>query len=287
MYHANDWPVLPVAARLAKQYGASYAYDSHEYGTQQLAHLWTWRWFFPPYIRSLEKRYIHDARFISTVGEGIASMLKDDYDLPELPLVIRSVPPYEEAIVREVGERLTVLYHGGFDANRGLTHLIASVPLWEPRFTLLLRGSGAPSEERVLRDLVADLELGDRVTFAPAVPMTDLVRAASEADIGIFSVPSSTKQSEYCLPNKFFEYVMAGLAVCVRDVPEMAALVRRYDLGRLIPGLAPEQIAEAVNGFTRESVARYKANARGAATDLSWEREREVLIGAYASVAAS
>jgi hypothetical protein len=61
--------------------------------------------------------------------------------------------------------------------------------------------------------------------------MTDLVREAAAFDVGLFALPRHSNHNRYALPNKFFEYSMAGLALCVSDLPEMGALVRRDQLG--------------------------------------------------------
>ena len=47
---------------------------------------------------------------------------------------------------------------------------------------------------------------------------------------------------------------MAGLAVCVSALPEMAALVRDHDLGVLVEGMEPEKIAAAINSLDRERI---------------------------------
>ena len=53
-----------------------------------------------------------------------------------------------------------------------------------------------------------------RVRLAPPVPMTSLVQEAAGFDIGLFALPRSSRHNELALPNKFFEYIMAGLATC-------------------------------------------------------------------------
>ena len=68
--------------------------------------------------------------------------------------------------------------------------------------------------------------IAGRVRLAPPVAMTELVRAAKDFDVGFFALPGSSRHNELALPNKFFEYVTAGLAVCISELPEMARLVR-------------------------------------------------------------
>ena len=77
--------------------------------------------------------------------------------------------------------------------------------------------------------------MSERLTIEPPVPFDQIVPAANRADIGYFVHLDTSPQRRFVLPNKFFEYVMAGLALCVSDLPEMARLVRQYDMGVLVP----------------------------------------------------
>jgi hypothetical protein len=68
-------------------------------------------------------------------------------------------------------------------------------------------------------------------------------------------------------------YTMAGLALCVSDLPEMRRLLRTYELEMLIAKAEPASIAAAVNELDRASIDRFKRNALKAACDLNWETE--------------
>jgi glycosyltransferase involved in cell wall biosynthesis len=284
VYHANDWRVLPVAATCAAGTGGSYVYDSHEFAVEENVDQLLWRLVFPHYVREIEAYYIHGAAFVSTVGDGIADLLQEVYALRTRPLVVRNVPAYQETPYRPPGARMVVLYHGVYNPDRGLEDLVASVADWRDEFALVIRGYGAPAYEARLRDTAAGAGVGDRVVFEPPVPMTDLVPRANEADIGIHTIPVTNRQTRYCLPNKLFEYVMAGLAVCVTNAPEMARIVKEYECGVVIHDSSSAGIATAVNALTRDSVARFKRASLKAATSLNWDHEQERLQDAYSEV---
>jgi glycosyltransferase involved in cell wall biosynthesis len=111
--------------------------------------------------------------------------------------------------------------------------------------------------------------------------MTALVREAAVYDVGFFALPGSSRHNEFALPNKFFEYLMAGLALCITDLPEMARLLREHDLGVTFPRVDVEMIAAAINSLEPGAIDRYKRNALRAARELCWERESERLVAAY------
>ncbi len=172
-----------------------------------------------------------------------------------------------------------MLYHGHIKAERALDRLVQSVEHWHPKFRLVIRGMGrralwstyAPWQERS--------PASDRIRLEPAVPMTELVRFASEADVGIHPLPPLSDEEPYTLPNKLFEYMMAGLALCVSDLPDMADVVRSHRAGVTIAELSPLGIARAVNSLDQQTIDYYRGNALAAAQELNWDRESTRLVG--------
>jgi glycosyltransferase involved in cell wall biosynthesis len=281
---ANDWPALPVAARLAEERGGIVVYDSHEFAVEEFAESPRWRFWHRPLARAVEERFIRHAAAVSVVSDGIADRLQNLYGLAERPRVIRNTPPYQEVPFRPTGTRVAVLYHGIVAPGRGLETCIDSVALWRPEFTLTIRGSGNAAYLAALQNRIGDLGLADRIELVPAVPPAALIAAAAAFDIGLFALPGHSLHNEYALPNKFFEYGMAGLALCVSDLPEMARLLRRYDLGHTIPAVTPAAIAAAINAFDAAAIDRCKRNSLAAARTLNWEQEAVALTGSLASL---
>ena len=230
IYLANDWDMPPPAMRLAREHGTYFAYDTHEYALEEYRYNPAWRFnlcahgrghradWFARSSGSLHRVERHRARHGQGISAGAAA--------PRLP----HTPAREDVAFRPCGERIDVLYHGIIVQDRGLEDCVRSVQLWRPEFRLILRGPSEPTF-RVGLERIAETEgVRDRVVFAPPVPMLELVRAATTADIGISTPPRTSKHNIYALPNKFFEYIQAGLALCVCDLPDMAEIVRQYDL---------------------------------------------------------
>jgi glycosyltransferase involved in cell wall biosynthesis len=199
--------------------------------------------------------------------------------------VIRNVPPYVTVPYREAGPQIEVLYQGVLNPDRGLDRLIRSVSSWRPEFRLVLRGFGAARHVSWLRRLAAGREGSDRIEFVPSVPMTEMVTSASAADVGIMALPEVNRQTRYALPNKLFEYMMAGLAVCTSAAPEMKSVIDRYGVGVTFEDAEPESIAKAVNDLTRDAIARHKRRSLEAAKTLNWDAEQARLLAIYERLA--
>jgi glycosyltransferase involved in cell wall biosynthesis len=280
---ANDWLMLPIAARLAEEKGGHYVYDTHEFAVDEYRERLKWRLFQRPIVKSLESRYIRGARTVSTVSEGIATGLQRIYSLPERPLVIRNTPRYSFPPGRDNGERIRVLYHGIVAPVRGLEPLVASVKDWRPAYDLTIRGPVDDTYRRTLEQLIAEHGVGDRVTLAPPVAMIDLVAEAALYDVGFFAMPNLSQQHQYVLPNKLFEYIMAGLAICVSDQPEMRQVVQTHGVGVVMESIDAAQIAATVNSLTPDRISSFKVRSREAAKVLCWECESERLIAAWSA----
>jgi glycosyltransferase involved in cell wall biosynthesis len=113
------------------------------------------------------------------------------------------------------------------------------------------------------------------------------VRRAADADIGINPIPAACLNTRYCLPNKLFEYMMAGLAVIASDLPELRKVVVDHDVGLVFDPVTPETIAGAIRALAQDEarLARCRANARAAArTTYNWEAAQQPLLAAYAAL---
>lgn len=278
LWLANDWLTLPVVAPLANAQGVPFLYDTHEFATEEFAQNWKWRSVVRPVVRAIEARHVRAAAAITCVSDGIGEALEALYGLPERPLTVRNMPRYEETAFRPVHEPIRVLYHGIVIPGRALEETIASVARWQPGRTLTIRGPGTEHYLASLRALAAAHGVADRIAFAPPVPVTALVREASEFDLGLFALPGHSAQNRFVLPNKLFEYVMAGLAVCVSDLPEMRTIVERNALGRIFADVTPEGIAQAVNSMQAGEIEAGKRASLAAARELNWEAESGKLL---------
>ncbi len=277
----HDYFTSPLGADLAEYFAAKLSVDCHEYAAGQYMHDPEWVKKTRPWVVTIQDDYLRRADLVTTVSDGIAERLNEEHSLKRPVQVVRSVPICQSQQFKPTGEHITVLYHGDISYVRGLHKAVKSMPLWRPELRLVIRGPGDPAYIDRLKQIARDSGVGDRLTIEPPVPFDDIVPAANAADIGYFVHKDLSAQKRYTLPNKFFEYVMAGLALCVSDLPEMAKLVRQYDLGLLVSEYDEQAIADALNSLTREDIDRYKQASLAASASLNWDNEQKVMVQAY------
>lgn len=287
LFIAHDWYVAPAALKLADLRRSRYVVDVHEYAREQFyfragsSEQRNWNRYRRPYIDALQRLVFERAFGVTTVCDGIADLLKRDYELARRPTVVRSVPLFNKQSFRPTGGIIDVLYHGLIVPTRGVDHAIRSLPRWRPEFRLIVRGHGPTDYIAFLKRLAAELSVQDRVQFESSVDFDDIIPSANRADIGYIVLDNYSPQRTFTLPNKFFEYVMAGLAICASDLPEMSALVNRYGLGLLSETVDPIALADRINAFTPESIDAFKRASLAAANELCWEREAQEMLSCY------
>lgn len=281
LWIANDWWMLPIADAGQSKAGGVVVYDSHELATEEFAEVPHWQKFQRPIVSAIEASLIKKAKIVTSVSPGISRHLRDTYALDMPVMTLRNTPRYQETAFRPAGEKIRVLYHGLVRPGRGLEATIRSVPRWRSEFTLVVRGPSEQGYIETLSSLAREVGADTRITFEPPVAVTELVKAASTSDIGIMALPDLSLQTRYALPNKLFEYLMAGLAIAVTDLPEMAALVRETGAGATIAASDPDAIAATINSFTRDQLDGMKRAALKASQLHCWEKQSAPVIAAY------
>jgi glycosyltransferase involved in cell wall biosynthesis len=269
---ANDLPTLPIGLRL----GSPVVFDAHEYAPAQFADRRWWRLLMGPYVRSQCRRYIPHVASMMTVGETIA----DEYERQTgvRATVVTNAPPRADLEPTPVHDPVRILHHGVAQPGRGLEEMVRLANLLDERFVidfvLVENVSG-------FRDALIRRARGNpRIRFPPPRPMHMLVRMANDYDIGLFALPPVNFNRRYALPNKFFEFIQARLAVAIGPSPEMARLVRRYGCGIVADDFAPETLAAALNALDAPSIAAFKRASHAAANDLCAERNAELVLHA-------
>ena len=279
--HANDWPLLPIAVAVKKAVGTSVIYDSHECASEEHSERLLWRLLCQSHVRATEAASIRDADRVITVSPGIARLLAQIYRLAAPPLVLTNVPPYQPAAVHQLGSTLELLYHGVVKPGRGLETLVRAMALVRRPARLVLRGSGATRYMAGIQHLATRLGKPGLVKFEQPVSFEKVVEAASWSDIGLFTPPLTTAQTRFMLPNKIFEYLMAGLMVITSDADDVSEVLRQHGCGLTLSNLTPAHLADTIDGLSYAEIEGYKARSREAAHLLNWEREQSKLIALY------
>jgi glycosyltransferase involved in cell wall biosynthesis len=236
--------------------------------------------------RWVERALIRRCDAVVVVSESIADWYAGTYGIPR-PAVVRNIPDVrgqaaggDRRIFRErfgiPDEALVFVTQGALFAGRRIEELLRIFERAAPGRHLVVMGYG-PLEELV-RATAARVP---NIHFQPAVPPGEVLRHTQGADVGIHGGENVCLSYYYSLPNKVFEYVLAGVPVLGNDWPEIRRLVAGEGCGWVV---AEEAWQAAVDGLTWEAVAAARARTAAAAARYSWAQEETVLLDVYQKV---
>lgn len=289
--HIHDSDRLFVGILCRSAHRVPLVYDAHEYLRGLVVdNSLAWK-FTRAFHLTLERYLCPRADAVITVNQDIAERLKERYHLPEV-VVLHNYPLYQPSVGRtgalrsflpiDQRSRFLLLLQGRLTAFRGFEQFIDTVAEL-PNVTGVILGSG-PEEAR-LKSMARSLNLGDRLTFVPQVPWEQLHQFTADADLGFSITQNVGENSVLALPNKLFEYLMAGVPVVASDFPLLRRYVADEGVGIVVPPSDPSQIAAAIRPLL-EDPARLDAMKTRAleigASRYSWEAQAKVLVDLYA-----
>jgi starch synthase len=99
----------------------------------------------------------------------------------------------------------------------------------------------------------------------------------------VWSLPNLCKNFYYALPNKIFEYLVAGLPIVGADFPEVRRIVNRYEVGLCFDPYDPKSIARQINRMVEnpDLIRKFRQNATAALIDMHADREWQQLADLY------
>lgn len=275
---ANDIETLPLAIRIKKN--EKILFDAHEFAPRHFEDKLSWRIFFQAFNKYLCRKYLPLADRMITIGEGLAKEYAKYY--PVHPVVITNANYYFELSPNHPDPKnIRLIHHGAANPSRQLEIMIEMMDYVDKRFTLdlmLLTPTIANKKTRAYLDTLRKrAEQNPRIKIVDPVRSDQVVQAIHQYDIGVFLIRPINFNYANGLPNKLFDFVQARLAIAVGPTPEMASLVKKYDLGVVSKEFTPQSLAQLINELTPEKVFYHKQQSEKAARAVSAENNQKIL----------
>jgi len=272
---SNDLDTLPANFIAAKVKNKPLVYDSHEYFTEvpELIN----RPRVKKFWELLEKRIIPKIKYAFTVCDSIAKIYEEKYGTPFK--VVRNIPVLEkniQIIEKNDKSKKIILYQGAVNIGRGLKQAILSMHFVE-NAKLIIAGDGDIKCD--LENLVIKEDLQNKVEFVGRLPLQELSKLTFQADLGLSIEEDLGLNYRFALPNKLFDYIQAQVPVLITNLPEMAVIVKQYQVGEITESLEPQHLSEKITDvlFNQEKRKFWSKNLPLAAKELTWENEEIVI----------
>ena len=270
----HDLLLLPFVVENKKE--AKIIFDAREYYPRQMESNERWKRLFAGFNDYLCKTYLKQVDYMYSVSEGIAKEYEKNYGV-KCDVITSAAKYYAPPPPLICHEPIKLIYHGMASKERGIEKMIEIMEYLDSRFTLDLMLVKTADEE-YYKNLESQVSQAKNTRIIPIVPFEEIIPFTSQYDIGFYILQPTNFNGYNALPNKFFEFIQARLAIAIGPSPEMAKLVQQYHLGIISKDFTPKSMAESLNKLTKEEILQYKENSNKAAKILNAQNEGEKLL---------
>ncbi len=271
----HDIYALGAAVKLKRLFGCSILYDSHELWPEADLQALDWE---KRGTEIVERKLIRQADAVITVTPQIARQLEIRYGIEHVLSVPNAEPLMETSLrIQEqpVVFPLRFLVQGNVSMGRGFDELLYCwSQLEDDRAVLVLRCPENPYFEELLEKYDPLIRTG-MVLIAEPVKESQLVEAASFADVGIIPYGGPSLNHVYACPNKLSQYMQAGLAILHHaDQEYVSQVIQLHRCGLSYNPANPETLKKAVRQLIDNplELATLKRNAyRAARSEFNWQ----------------
>lgn len=179
----------------------------------------------------------------------------------DLDIFSSVAPPWQPAGVRD--SDLLAIFAGAHGIANGLENVLAAAAVLQQQerddIRILLIGNGMRKAALVER---AKRESLHNIIFLDSVRKTELVGLFKRADVGLQVLANVPAFYYGTSPNKFFDYIAAGLPVLNNYPGWLADLIEEAGCGIAVPPESSEAIARALMTFADDRAATERMGER-------------------------
>ena len=274
---SNDLDTLLPNFIISRLKNVKLIYDSREYFTESVIKKTSKRIW-----EILERILFPHLKNVITVNDSIKNVYEKQYRVPVT--VIRNVPYQLQKLsvtkpVLPANKKILVMQGNGLNENRGAEEAVLMMQYLPDHFMLYFIGGGTILSD--LKRMTNQLNLSHKIIFIDLLPYAEMMEYTKQCYLGlIFEKIDISDEHRFSLPNKFFDYLHAGIPVLSSKPVEIKAIMDKYHVGTFIESFKPESIAKTIIDISlnEEIYHQWKQNTVAAAHEYNWENEEKVLI---------
>lgn len=277
-HHLHD---AALAAELAKYNKVKLIFNAHEYYPLEFDDNRDWMNQNHKLLVNTLKKYSNKIDLCFCVGQIIAQKYYDNFKL-NCVVINNSKPLKNLNPVQVNSNKVKLVHHGAALRSRKIELMIDVMNYLSNDYSLDIILVG--SDINYLNDIKQLAEKKSNINIVDAVPTEVIPEFLNNYDIGIYILPPTNFNNEFALPNKFFEFIQARLALAISPSPEMKSILSKFDLGVVADDFSAKSLADKIKQITPEQIMYYKNQSHKYAQELSIENNYTLIQQAVAKL---
>ncbi len=262
--YANDLETLQLAVKL-KGLQTKLIFDAHEYFFDEHIGSSVFVNERLPVIEYVTSKYFKYIDVLVSVCDGIAQLYQQRFYFDKVEVITNAKEYADHLSFSETTYPIQMIHHGYYKPNRNIEALVDMMQyLPRQKYALNLMIVGSLPEK--LLDQINGLE---NVHLIDAVQADQIVDRCNAFDVGVMAFKPVTENLRYVLPNKFFEFIQARLAIVSGPSIEVEKYVHQHGLGVIAQDFDGRAMAQAVLSLDAHKTAEFKQNTHLHAEKLS------------------
>lgn len=270
---------LPLGVILKKINSSKLIYDAHELESET-NHKSKINKFIAKLLETIFIKYV-DHMFV--VSDSISEWYKNEYSIKK-PTVIYNSPILRKtlkinkfrSIFKLKKDQKIFLYQGGIGENRGIELILKSFSKRKcNKSVAIFLGSGPL--EKLVKEYSRKF---NNIFFHPPVRNDLLLEYTKSADFGFALLENTCLNHNYCLGNKFFEYICSGVPPIVSNLKEMKRFVKLHECGYHIKTTV-NSLNNLIDKLIKTNIKNKIKNCENAAKQICWQVQEKKLKKNY------
>jgi glycosyltransferase involved in cell wall biosynthesis len=248
-------------------------FDLREYHPSQEEQSLPWVLFRKPEVLRIYKNVLPLVDGVITVSKGIQDCLMSEWGVySRVSLSAPNQKPISPASLP--AKPIRIVHHGLAARKRGLDFVIDAIGgMNSVTLTFFLVG-----EKKDIEYLVNRASQFKNIFFREAVHPTKIVESMSKFDLGLAFFPLKNLNLVHSMPNKFFEYITAGIPTIVAAGTDMANFVEDTSFGFVTTHSSVASLRLFIESISPEKVMNQRMFVSMAQRRISPEVQKRVLL---------
>ena len=280
IFCAHPWN-MPLAVSIKELTGAKIILDLYEYYPGQFPKP-SFKERVAPFYKRLLEIYGPQADLVVFAAPGFAALYKEEFGLDGI--VFPCAVPYCKRVSprhKSTNKKPIRLVHQGYaNPSRRIEQMIDAAAGFEGEFEFHFYLKSSSRNNDYLNKLKELARKNNNVFVHDPVPIDNLVATISVFDAGIYLLPPASKNQEFLLPNKLFEFVQARLYCIVGPSKGFCEIVKEYEIGDVANSFSVDDFRQAIRGLTRQKITESTTKLDFAAEELALEKYIDVFRSA-------
>ena len=274
--HCHELVPLLISLHLKFLTGCKIIYDAHELETECRTNKFAT--LFKPLFKIVENIGIKHASSVITVSHSIRDWYKAKHPDTSVDIIFNcpevSLSTSIDRRPRNLDKDLSFIYCGALVPGRGID-LYLDIFSKRPGKKLYFLGDGC-----LLETVQGYENKFPNIKYLGKVEPKAVVEALQIADVSLCLIEDTTLTSRYCMPNKLFESVVAGLPLIVSDLPDLRHFVTTNIAGWVIE-YNESSFTQIIDNLSKDDVSLKAQNLNDAGSTFSWDIEKLKLVDIY------